>query len=151
MLAAFKKVFDQIVSSESGGSAPEYSYDQAVVALMIEIMIADDQVDDREARLILDIIKKQGVDDALVDDMFHQAQSNVKDATDVFSFTNAINDKADAQMKEELMRGLWRVAFADNELSHYEDHMIRRISELLYVPHSVFIKTKLQVKGENKE
>jgi uncharacterized tellurite resistance protein B-like protein len=41
---------------------------------------------------------------------------------------------------------MWRIAFSDKRLDKYEDHLIRKVSELIYVSHSDFIKTKLKVR-----
>lgn len=35
-----------------------------------------------------------------------------------------------------LVEHLWRIAFADAELDPYEDHFVRKISHLLYVPNT---------------
>jgi uncharacterized tellurite resistance protein B-like protein len=35
-----------------------------------------------------------------------------------------------------LVEHLWRVSFADGELSLYEDHYVRKIAHLLYVPNT---------------
>ena len=42
---------------------------------------------------------------------------------------------------------MWRVAFADGEIDRYEDGVIRRVAELIYVAHSDFIRMKLDVKN----
>jgi len=45
----------------------------------------------------------------------------------------------------ELIEKLWQVAFADHQLDKHEEHVIRRISDLIHVSHSDFMKTKLKV------
>jgi uncharacterized tellurite resistance protein B-like protein len=37
---------------------------------------------------------------------------------------------------------MWRVAYADERLDKYEEHLIRKISDLIYVSHRDFIRTK---------
>lgn len=46
------------------------------------------------------------------------------------------------------MELLWRVAFADGRLDRYEEHLIRRIADLLHLPHRDFIRAKLRAQGE---
>jgi uncharacterized tellurite resistance protein B-like protein len=41
---------------------------------------------------------------------------------------------------------MWRVAYADAELSAYEQHTIRKIADLLYVPHRAYIAAKLRAR-----
>ena len=53
-----------------------------------------------------------------------------------------MNDKnTDALLK--LINNLWAIAFADKHLDKYEEYLIRKISDLLYVSHSDFIQQKL--------
>jgi len=35
-----------------------------------------------------------------------------------------------------LVEHLWRISFVDGELSLYEDHYVRKIAHLLYVPNT---------------
>ena len=37
---------------------------------------------------------------------------------------------------------MWRVAFADGNVDKYEEHLIRRVHELLHLDHSDFIAAK---------
>ena len=43
---------------------------------------------------------------------------------------------------------LWRVAYADGDLDKYEEHLVRRIADLIHVPHSVFIRMKHKAGGK---
>ena len=38
---------------------------------------------------------------------------------------------------------MWKVAYADSNLDKYEEHLIRRVAELTYVPHQDYIRSKL--------
>ena len=44
---------------------------------------------------------------------------------------------------------LWRVAFADGRIDKYEEHLVRKAADLLYVPHRHFIRAKLKIEGES--
>lgn len=41
---------------------------------------------------------------------------------------------------------LWQVALADGELANIEEHIIRKIADLLHLNHTEYIQTKLRVK-----
>ena len=43
---------------------------------------------------------------------------------------------------------MWSVAFADGAVDKYEEHLIRKIAGLIYVPHQEFIRTRLQAAAE---
>ena len=42
---------------------------------------------------------------------------------------------------------LWEVALADEGLDKYEDYLVRKIAELLYVPHAELIRLRHKVQA----
>ena len=58
-----------------------------------------------------------------------------------------INTHFDAEQKAALVEELWRVAYADQVLCKHQGYLVRRISNLLHVPRSTFIASKLRVTG----
>jgi uncharacterized tellurite resistance protein B-like protein len=38
---------------------------------------------------------------------------------------------------------MWKVAYADGDLDKYEESIIRKVADLLYIWHSDFVNTKL--------
>ena len=115
----------------------------AAGVLMVEIMLADDhwsEVEDTQVRTLLE--RSFALDTAAQDEVLDAAQQLVKESNDLYRFTSRINDVYDTDEKFNLLVALWKVAFADGEIDRYEEHMIRRISELLYLHHSHFIQAK---------
>ena len=49
--------------------------------------------------------------------------------------------------KEKIVELMWRIAYADKELEKYEEALVRKIADLLYVPHSAFIAAKHRVQS----
>ena len=43
---------------------------------------------------------------------------------------------------------MWKIAYADGNIDKYEEHIIRKVSNLIYVAHSDFIKAKLSAKEQ---
>lgn len=115
----------------------------AAGVLMVEIMLADDHwssVEETQVRRLLEL--SFGLDEAAQDEVLEAAQSLVKESNDLYRFTSRINEQYDTDKKFHLLVALWKVAYADGEIDRYEEHMIRRISELLYLHHSHFIQAK---------
>ena len=52
------------------------------------------------------------------------------------------------KIKKRLIKSLWNVAFADGKLDKYEEHLIRKISDLIHISHSDFINQKIKAKKE---
>ena len=68
-------------------------------------------------------------------------------STSIFDFTSSLSDLThDARIG--VIDMMWRVAYSDNNLCEIEEAIIRRVAGLLYVPHSEFIRTKLNVLNE---
>jgi uncharacterized tellurite resistance protein B-like protein len=134
--------------AQLGQNSPstEVDYDMAVAILMMEVMLADHAADEREKQQIMVHLRTTMSQSADVERLYEDIKQQVEHANDVFQFTKVINAIASAEQKATIMICLWRVAYADGTLDPYEEQRIRRISELLYVPHSDFIRTKLFVK-----
>lgn len=149
MLSTFKSFFENNLL-KSPTQDPEKLSEQlnlACAALLIEVMNSDHQLDDREAAEFLDVLKVSlGVSDEAISELADLAEKQAKKATSLYEFTRLINDHYDYSQKIVLIENMWRIAFSDETLDRYEDHLIRKVSELIYVSHSDFIKSKLKVR-----
>ena len=63
---------------------------------------------------------------------------------------NFTNDQLDYDQKKEVLNSVWSIAFADGEMDKHEEHLIRRIADLLYLNHKDFINAKLNQKDTNE-
>ena len=86
---------------------------------------------------------------AEVRSLIEQASNEVDWSTSLYEFTRVINDNYSADDKLELLSCMWRVAYADGRLDKYEEHLIRQVAELTYIPHSDYIRCKLEVQGNH--
>ena len=85
-----------------------------------------------------------------VEELLVLAAQELADSSSDYPFTRLINDTFSDREKSDLVREMWRIAFADGNLHKYEEHLIRKIATLIYLPHSEFIRTKLAVSEENR-
>ena len=58
--------------------------------------------------------------------------------------TAIINNGYSYSEKKNVIKMLWDIAYSDGRIDKYEDYTIRKISDLLYIKHSDFIKAKLR-------
>lgn len=124
-------------------SESQLSVDDAAAVLLIEVMMADHDMDQRERQVIGEIlVRRLSCTEAEAADCIESALAHHAQSHDTFQFTKLINEQWTEQQRFELLVDLWRVAFADGELDKYEDHRIRRIAEWLHLHHSHFIKAK---------
>ena len=149
MIKKLKILFEQIAKKDQAEIASEsVSANLITAALMVEVMQADFHLDDREQQEFLAVLQHSfKLDEEEVLELSELAQTEVDQATSLYEFTRQINDAFTPEEKLELIKNMWRVAFADGEIDRYEDGVIRRIAELIYVSHSDFIRMKLDVKN----
>lgn len=135
---------------EAPQQAPEtLTADEAATVLMVEIMLADQELDEREADLIAArLAVRTGDDKVTAASLVQKAQQKHDDSPDLYPFTRVINDRFDEAQKYQLIVDLWRTALADNNIDKLEEHMIRRIADMLYLHHSHFIQAKREAQQE---
>jgi len=132
--------FFEIDITEDKNIGEEISLKKASAALLLEVARADLDFSAVELEKINSLLHAEfGLSDEEVEQLL-----DLLDAENVsmHPFTSLINEKYGYDKKLRLMQQLWSVAFADGELSMYEDAAIRKIADLLYVRHSDFIRTK---------
>jgi len=121
----------------------------AAAALLVEVARADFHVDDDEEETIGALLRRTlNLGDDEVESLIELAHEYSRDAVGLHPFTSVVHERFDAEEKVRLFECLWRVAFADGNVDKYEEHMLRRIAELLHVSHRDFIRTKLRVQAE---
>ena len=119
----------------------------AAAALMVEVAEADFESKPEEQQALKEILKASfNLKEKDVDELVKLAESKYENATDSFEFTHLVNQHFSLQQKLKLIDQLWQVAYADKVLDKYEEQVIRRISELIYVSHKDYIASKLKHK-----
>lgn len=117
----------------------------AVAALLVEVLRADYDVSAPERRQVLDSIRRLlGLEQADCEALLLDAERQVDGAHDLHQFTSELNRSLSHEDKLQLLEQLWRVAQADATVHHYEEHLIRRVADLLHVSHREFIVAKLR-------
>ncbi|MEE4108121.1 MAG: TerB family tellurite resistance protein [Halieaceae bacterium] len=140
MLARIKALFlEDTDTAERDG----HEIDLAAAALLVEVARADhEQSVEEEAAMGELLATSLNLDPEEVQAVLGRAGDAVEDATSLFEFTRLVNDHYSIDEKRRLVRSMWQVALADRDLDKYEEHLIRRVAELIYLPHPEFIQTK---------
>ena len=148
MLKRIKNFFDErlVPGPAAGGEDSEHVLRLAIGALLLEMTHMDGQVwpEQREA-VEAAVVEHFDLAEEETTELLELAEAERKDSTDYFQFTSLINDAYTAEQKVRLVELLWRIAYANEALHMYEEHLARKVADLLHVPHSAFIATKLRV------
>lgn len=145
MLENLKKFFSSLNTPDNtASSGPDFK--TAVAALLVEVMRSDNEVEQSEQQTLTVLLQKYfDIDEQDVSTLVDAASADLDKSIDYFQFSKQINDHTSAQERIEIIELLWRMAYADGELDKYEEHVIRRVADLLYVSHTDFIQAKLTV------
>jgi uncharacterized tellurite resistance protein B-like protein len=65
-----------------------------------------------------------------------EGAERAKHLTSYFAPVSVIKRDLAAAERTHLVEHLWRIAYADGRLDPYEDHFVRKIAHLLYVPNT---------------
>lgn len=143
MLKKLKALFADF---DNTSTPSERDLQLASAALLIEIGKADHQRDAREQAAIISAIRDTyALDENTIAELIHEAETASNDAPSLYDFTRIINERCSEDEKYRLVRECWRVAFADGNIDKYEDHVIRKIADLIYLPHSLSMKAKWEI------
>ncbi len=150
MLDKIKRFFDNnLIANTSADS--DHSVRLAMASLMVEVAESDYHDAPEEHESLLNIVKNSfNLTDTETDEIVALAREEHADSIDYFQFTSLINQHYSAAQRIELIEKLWQIAFADHKLDKHEEHVIRRIADLIHVAHSDFMKTKLKVQSSVK-
>ena len=106
----------------------------ATAVLMTEVARADHEYDESEFDLLLDLITncfQISPEDAV--ELANDANETAEDYVSLHNFTQLLNKALSESEKEHIISLLWQVAYADGRLDKYEDSLVLKISDLLYI------------------
>ncbi len=147
MLTKLQTFFDRYLGEKQQDETPlKHRLQLAASALMVEMIHVDETITDQENEKIRVLIKQRfELDETEIEDLIDLAHDEKHEATDYYAFTSLLNTHYTQQQKIKLIEDLWHIAYSDEELDKHEEHLLRRLSDLLHVPHQDFIRTKHKV------
>ena len=121
--------------------------DNACAALLVEIAFADKDFDESEQdSLKKSLMECYKISEEEINEIIEDAEIAVKESTSLYGYTRIVNDEFEYTDKLDLLRNMWKIAYADGNLDKYEEHLIRKTSDLIHISHSDYIKIKLEVR-----
>jgi len=120
----------------------------AATALMVQLSRVDNDEDERELKIIVDCaVDAHQVTREEAEEILADALEHADDATSLYEFTGQINDTLDQAEKQSLLTSIWQVALADGRIDKYEEHLIRRMADLLHLNHREYIQARHQAES----
>lgn len=115
----------------------------ATATLLLEVVRADFEVQQSELDKLYGLLGSQfQLDKAELDQIVTEANEEADHLVSLQHITRQLNEAFSESEKIRVIEMMWEVVFADGNLDHYEEHLIRQVAELLYLPHSAFIRAR---------
>lgn len=147
MLNKLSDFLSAIITPTSVESRPEHTLQLATAVLLIEVMRSDADSTDQEQATILKILKERfDLADAEVAQLSDLGHRMATAAHDFHQFTSLINRELALPEKLQIVEYLWQVAYADRRISAHENHLMRRMADLLHISHGDYIAAKMRAK-----
>ena len=151
MLRSLQRFFEERISLLRGRDEDEVErrLGLATAALFIEMMRVDFEVTaDERAKLELLLRETLALDENETRELVAEAEREVESSVELFQFTRLIDEAFTPEQKAKVVERLWRIAYADENVDRLEEHLVRKIANLLHVSHRDYIAAKLAAKAD---
>jgi uncharacterized tellurite resistance protein B-like protein len=150
MLGAFKKIFNGSKKEESAEDR-ELKLRVATSVILLEAATADSNFSPQEQEKIIEILKSRfQMNDESVKELIDVSENERKNSTDLWYFTDLLNENLNNEEKYNLMELVWEVIYSDETLDKFENYIAHKLLNMLNLDHSKFIELKLKVKNETE-
>ena len=151
MLGKLKDILLGSQAYAESAESPEQRQQLALAALLVEMARADfDESADEHHEIKRLLAGHFELSEAEAADLLKKAAGAMDEAVCLFDLTPALHDSLDYEQKLALVTLLWQVALSDERLDKYEQYLMRKVGDLLYVSPSDIIRIRNQLREEEK-
>ena len=147
MLKGILDFFDQNLAPSDKRAGKQHTLELATATLLAEVMRLEGVKPEERAAALAAVRSQFRLEPGEAEALVRLAEEEAKDATDYYQFTSLIRQSYPQEDRQAIVELLWRVAYADARLTTHEMHVVRKIADLLYVPHSAYIAAKMRAKA----
>ena len=145
MISSIKGFFSQFI--EPGTKQAEANDAKALqiatAALLVEMMRMDKHIAAEERASIVKTLREQfSLEPGQLETLLELPEEEARQATSYYQFTSLINKSCSAEQKNQIIENLGHIAMCDGHIDAHENHMMRKIADLLYVGHADYIAAK---------
>jgi len=146
MLRAIQDYFRQKIEPDMQAGPDQHGLQLATAALLFEMLRADEDEHPEERRTLeLALQTCFSLDESETRQLAQLAEREATESVSLYQFTGLINRHFSPDEKIRVVEMLWQVAYADARLDRYEEALVRKIAELIHVPHREFMQAKHRV------
>ncbi len=135
-----RRIFEQVVVAISAPATETTETDRdgalrlATAVLMVEVARADHVFEETEFDHLLALIERHfDLSPDAAAELVNLAGETAEESVSLHDFTQRLHQDLDEREKARIVALLWQIAYADGHLDKYEDSLVLKISDLLYV------------------
>lgn len=145
-----RKLYDQVMNALAAKAPAEREAAEredmlrlATAVLMVDVARADHVFDETELDSVLRLIQQNfNLTPRQATELVEEAEGVAEDLVSVQHFTRRLHENLDEDDKARIVELLWQVAYADGRLDRYENSLVLKISDLLYVNRARVMRLK---------
>lgn len=149
MLRAIQRFFDSRIDPghRDVRQSDGHRLQVATGALLIEMMRSDAESTENERTVVLAALQRKfDLTEDETRELVELAEAEADDSIDHYQFTSLIKTGFSPEQKVKVVEYLWVVAFADDNADEHEEYLVRKVANLIGVPHKDFIAAKLRAR-----
>ena len=147
MLNSIRDFFDRHIGTASAPNE-RHTIELATAALLIEVARVDEGATADERTAVLRAVREKfELPHEEAERLIALAEEEMKQASDYFQFTSLINRHFTQEQKQRVIELMWRIAYSDASLSAHENHLMRKVADLLHITHGDYIAAKMRAQG----
>ncbi len=151
MLDGLRQFIADIVSpaAQQGRVFDDTGYRLAATALLIHVISLDGEPSDVEKRKLHSLLESRfGLDPGTADQLIASATLVEGEAVDLYHFTSVIMRSVNEEGRLRIVEMMWELAYADGQVSEFEDNVVWRAADLLGVSSRDRIDLKRRIAGK---
>lgn len=135
--------FKKNKKSENINDSPSFEMELTAAVLAYEIARSDGEISDDELTVLMQEVEK--VSSKVGKDkheVFKIIEIYSKDSVSFYEFIEDINNNYSKQQKIQLLKFMWKTAYADGKLDVDEERLVRRVADLIKIKDIEVLKLK---------
>lgn len=96
-------------------------------------------------RIVRILIRDCNLSEGEVSELIEASGKALDKSTDLWRFTNLINQNFSPEEKVRIIETVWKIAYTDGRLDQHEDYLVHKPANLLHLPHKQLIDAKLRI------
>lgn len=132
MLKELKSFFADLGGEEKSKPFTDSDYRLAAAALLVHVGTLNHDLGTADRQALHGLLKSRfELDDAATADLIDAAVAADHDSVDFYHFTHILMHALDEAGRSRMVEMMWEMAYADLEVSEFEDNVIWRVADLL--------------------